>query len=129
MNPMLWRVAACSGPGFPSPAINRICGLVSSTSRQSAICNPQLRRLFLLLLFWSFFLRRRSRSSSSSSFALFLFLGDHFWSGNRSFCLRRNPFFFHYRRDHGKRCEILLHLCCYSGRKLNVANVNGIANV
>src|SRR5438105_15384072 len=36
-NPTLWRVPAYSGPGFPKPAIKRICGVFPSTSAQSAI--------------------------------------------------------------------------------------------
>src|SRR6266404_4837392 len=40
-NPTLWRVPAYSGPGFPKPAIKRICGAFSSTSAQSAIRNPR----------------------------------------------------------------------------------------
>src|SRR6266536_3768945 len=40
-NPTLWRVPAYSGPGFPKPAIKRICGVFSSTSAQSKIENPK----------------------------------------------------------------------------------------
>src|SRR5262245_1187199 len=101
MNPILCRVGAYSGPGFPRPATSRI-GL-SSTRRQSKIQNRKIENglFLLLLLFRSFFFASRSRcSSSSSSFALFLFLGNHFRSGGRSLCFRCNWFFLNHRRQH-----------------------------
>src|SRR6266404_7856546 len=126
MNPTLWRVAAYSGPGFPRPATSRI-GFSSTVAQPE---NPKSKvengLLLLLLFFWSLFLSSRS---GSGSFALFLFLGDHFRSSSHSFRFGRNWFFFNYGRDDRKRCEIRLHFCGDAGRKLNVANVNGIADV
>src|SRR6266478_6180281 len=126
MNPTLWRVAAYSGPGFPRPATSRI-GLSSTVAQPK---NPKSKiedgLLLLLLFFWSLFF---SGWSSSSSFALFLLFGDHFRSGSCRFGLRHNRLFFNYGRDDRKRCEIRLHFCRDTGRKLNVATVNGIADV
>src|SRR5206468_12040297 len=92
---------------------------------ESALHRSKL--LLLLLLLGSLFLR--SWSGGSSSFAFFLFLGDHFRSGRRRFGLSGYRFFLNYRRNDGKCRQIGLHLGRYSLRELNVANVDGIANV
>src|SRR5947199_4455532 len=120
---MLWRVAAYSGPGFPRPATNRIG--FSSTVAKSKIENGKWITSFALFP-RSFFLRSRR---GGGSFAFFLLLGDNFWSRRSSFGFSNGWFLFNYRGEHRKRREIELHLCCDARSKLNVANVNGIADV
>src|SRR5215472_12789959 len=113
INPMLCRVAAYSGPGFPRPAISRIA--VSSTRGKSckAVILGGAKRsqriprrgleinapgsidsardddgLLLFFLFWSFFFPSWSRRSPS--FAFFLFLGDHFRFSGSNLNFRSN---------------------------------------
>src|SRR5205814_4614840 len=89
--------------------------------------NPQSRRLLLLLFFlWSLFL---CSWRGSGSFTLFLLLSDNFWSCSRSFSLNGNRFFFHNWSHDGKGRQIRRHLCGNPGRQLNVAYVNGIADI
>src|SRR5215813_7348308 len=154
INPMLCRVAAYSGPGFPRPAMRRIGGIdpsrrvvfsesviLSGGKAQSK--NPadlpdsnvpgsldsarDDNGLFLLFLLRSLFFR--SLSGRSSTFALFLFLGGHFRSCGRSLSFRCNWFFLYDRRQHGEGRQIELHLGRYTLWKLNIANVNGIADI
>ena len=70
-----------------------------------------------------------SWSRRSSSFALFFFLGDHFRSSGSSLSFRCNWFFLNHRRHHGEGRQIDLHFWRYTLWKLNVADVNGIANI
>src|SRR6476660_8669505 len=103
MNPILWRVATYSVPGFPRPATKRIRFSSTAVNRKIPKTCPERSEaesngskienglLLLLLLLGSFFLR--SRSGRRSSFALFLFLGNHFRSGRHCFRLGDYRFF------------------------------------
>src|SRR5215471_12387159 len=68
--------------------------------------------LLFLFLLWSFFFHSRSRRSSS--FALFLFLGDHFRFRGSSLSFRCNGLFLSDRRQNGEGRQIELHFWRYA---------------
>src|SRR5438874_298467 len=113
----------CSPPTRAIEMLQRPPLAVASENPKPKIENG----LFFLFLLWSLFFCSMSRRRTG--FALFLFLRDHFRSCGCGFCFRRCSFFLHHRR-HDRECrQIELYFCRYSRRKLNVTDVNGIADI
>ena len=126
MNPMLCRVAAYSGPGFPRPAMSRIA--VSSTRGQSKIQNRKPKMdYFFSFSFGAFSFRSRSRRAAASPSSFFSVIT----SGPAA--QLQLPLQLRSSSTTGATTENAVRSSCTFGVtpcwKLNVADVNGIADV
>ena len=113
--PMLWRVAAYSAPGLPSPATRRMrAGSADKTH-----------------FFGSFSFGADDADGCRGTFAFFLLLANHFGSSGSAFCcdFGRDRLFFNRRRQNGEDGEIRLNRRTSRLPVTEITNVNRIANV